>query len=80
MRQLHASNTALLMNKADDSSQRLNVIVTPDAQILRTNAAFRQNCRGFCKHQASTAYGAAREMDKMPVVRVSIGAGVLTHW
>src|SRR6266550_2784027 len=32
VRQLHAGNTALLMNEADDPSQRFNVSVTPDAE------------------------------------------------
>src|SRR3981081_4229963 len=31
MRQLHPSHAALLMNKADDARQRLNVIVHPNA-------------------------------------------------
>src|SRR5260370_10210731 len=43
MRQLHPSQAALLMNKPDDSSQRLDVIVHPDAQVLRTNPALRKN-------------------------------------
>jgi DEAD/DEAH box helicase len=50
MRQLHPSYAALLMNKPDDSSQRLNVIIHPDAQVLRANPALGKNCRRFCKH------------------------------
>src|SRR5260370_1946368 len=79
MRQLHPSHAALLMNKPDDSSQRLNVIVHPDAQVLRTNPALGKNSSCFGKHQSSTAYCPAAQMGEMPVVHVSVGAGVLAH-
>src|SRR5271165_4208262 len=46
MRQPHPIYAALLMNKSYDSSQRLNVIIHPDAQALRTDAARGQN--GSC--------------------------------
>jgi hypothetical protein len=67
------------MNKPDDSSQRLNVTVLPDAQVLRTNPALGKNRRGFGKHQSSTAHCPAAEMYKMPVVHVPVSAGVLAH-
>src|ERR1700675_4415976 len=67
------------MNEPDDSSQWCNVIVHPDAQVLRTNAAFGKNCSCFSEHQSSAAYCPAAEMHEMPVVRVSIGAAVLAH-
>ncbi len=79
MRQLHPSHTALLMNKPDDSSQRLDVIVHPDAQVVGTDSALGKNCSCFCKHQSGTAHRAAAQMHEMPVVRVSVRAGVLAH-
>src|SRR5258705_3139013 len=79
MGQLHPSYAALLMNKPNDSSQRLNVIVHPDAQVLRTNPALRKNRSRFGKHQSGPAYGPAAQMHKMPVARVSVRAGVLAH-
>src|ERR1700692_2971054 len=79
MRQLHPSHTALLMNKPDDSSQRLNVIVYPDAQVLRTNPALRKDRSCFGVNQSRPAYGPAAQMREMPVVRVSVSAGVLAH-
>src|SRR6266478_1483417 len=72
MRQLHPSHAALLMNKPDDSSQRLNVIIHPDAQVLRTDTALGKNCSCFGKNQSSTAYRAAAQMYEMPVVHVSV--------
>src|SRR6267378_6093576 len=79
MRQLHPSHAALLMNKPDDASQRFNVIVHPDAQVVRADPALGKNCGGFGKHQSRPAYRAAAEMHEMPVVRVSVSAGVLAH-
>src|ERR1700676_1320427 len=79
MTQLHSSHPALLMNKPDDPSQRLNVIVRPDTQVLRTNPALGENCSGFGEHQSSTADSTAAQMHEMPVVRVSISAGILAH-
>src|SRR5260370_21242226 len=79
MRQLHPSHAALLMNKPDDPSQRLNVIVHPDAQVLRTNPALRKNRSCLGKHQSRPAYGPAAQMHKMPVVGISVCAGVLAH-
>src|SRR6266403_1959534 len=79
MRQLHPSHAAFLMNKPDDSSQRVNVIIHPDAQVLRTDPALGKNGRCFGKHQASTAYCPAAQMHEMPVARVPVRAGVLAH-
>src|SRR6185369_15192762 len=79
MRQLHPGHTALLRNKPDDASQRLNVIVHPDTQVLRTDAALGENRSSFGKHQSSTAHCPAPEMHEMPVAHISVSAGVLAH-
>src|SRR5882762_1652035 len=79
MRQLHPSDAALIVNKPHDSSQWLNVIIPPDAQILRTNPALGNNGSRFGKDQGSSAHRAAAEVHEMPVARVSVRAGVLTH-
>src|SRR5216684_6681766 len=67
------------MNKPDDSRQRLNMIVHPDTQVLRTDPALGKNCGCFGKHQSSTAYCPTAKMHKMPVVRISVSAGILAH-
>ena len=79
VRQLHAGDAALLMNEPDDSSERLNVIVIPDAKILRTDAALGKNGRGLGKHQSSSTHCTAAQVDEMPVVRVPVRTGVLAH-
>src|SRR5260370_27414411 len=79
MRQLHPSHASLRMNKPDDSSQRLHLIIHPDAQVLRTDPALGKNGRCFGKHQSSTAYCPAAQMHEMPVAHVPVRAAVLAH-
>src|SRR6267143_1862158 len=79
VRQLHAGDTALLMNEADDPSQRFNVSVTPDTKVLRTDAALGKNGGCLSKHQSGAAHCPAAQMDEMPVIGVPIAAGVLAH-
>jgi len=55
------------------------VIVLPDTEILRADAAFRGHGAGFGKDQGGAAYGAAAEMDEVPIAGEAIGAGVLAH-
>jgi hypothetical protein len=55
MRQLHPRNTALGVNEASYSSQRLNVIVLPNPKILRANAALGQNGGCFGENQPCSA-------------------------
>src|SRR6266576_393965 len=79
MRQLHAGDTALFMDETDDPSQRLNVPVTPDTKVLRTDAALGKNGRCLSKHQSSAAHCLPAQMDEVPVIGVPIAAGVLAH-
>jgi len=79
VRQLHPRDAALFVNETNDAPQRPDVIVTPDAEVLRTDAAFRQDRRRFCHDQSRATDRAAAEMHEMPVVSQPIGARVLTH-
>ena len=45
VRQLHARDTTLLVDEADDARQEVDVIVFPDAQVLRTDAALGRHRR-----------------------------------
>src|SRR6266404_8803761 len=56
MRQLHAGDTALLMNETDDPSQRFNVSVTPDTKVLWTDAALGKNGRCLGKHESRATH------------------------
>src|SRR5262245_61278988 len=55
------------------------MFVFPDAEVLRTDAAFRKNGRCFRQHESRPADRATSEMDKVPIVGVTIDAGILAH-
>jgi hypothetical protein len=79
VRELHPRDAALLVNETYDPRQWLDVIVTPDPKVLRTDAAFREDSRRLGKHQSSAAYRAAAQVHEVPVVRTSVSAVVLAH-
>ena len=79
MRQLHPGNTALPMNEPHDSSQEFNVIGLPDAEVLRADAALGKNRRRFSEDESGPANCPAAKMHQVPVINISIRAGVLAH-
>ena len=52
------------MNEAHDSTQHFDVPVRPNAEVLRTDAAFGKNRRCFSKYQPGATDGATAQMDK----------------
>ncbi len=48
--------------------QARNVLVLPESEILRTDAALRRDRRGLGEDESRSADGAAAEVDEMPVV------------
>ncbi len=79
MGQLHSSYAALFMNETDDSTQHLDVLVAPDAEILGTDASLGKNGGCLSQDQSGATHRAAPEMNEMPVVRESVAARILTH-
>src|SRR5262245_3043745 len=55
------------------------MFVFPDAEVLRTDAAFRKHGRCFREHESCPANCATPEMDKVPIVGVTMDARILTH-
>src|ERR1700756_22596 len=55
------------------------MFVFPDAEVLRTDAAFRKNRRCFRQHESRPADCATSKMDKVPIVGVTIDARILAH-
>ena len=55
------------------------MLVFPDAQILRADAAFGGDGAGFGEDQRGAADGATAEMDEVPVIGIAISAGILAH-
>ena len=79
VRQLHSGDAALVVNETNDTPQRLDMSIAPDAKVLRTDAALGQDRGRFGHHQSRAADRATAEMDEMPVVRQTVAARVLTH-
>ena len=79
VRQLDAGDAAVFVDEPDDPRQRLDVVVGPDAEVLRADAALGGHRRGFRHHQAGAAHRAAAEMHEMPVVGEPVDARVLAH-
>ena len=55
------------------------MFVFPDAEVLLTDAAFRKNGCCFRQHEPRPTDCATSEMDKMPIVGVTIDARILAH-
>jgi hypothetical protein len=55
------------------------MFVFPDTEVLRTDATFRKNGRCFCQHESRPADCATSEMDKVPIVGITIDARILAH-
>src|SRR5438094_2137588 len=72
--QLHSGYASLFMNKTNDSTQHLDVLVAPDAKVLRTDATLGKNGGFLSQDQSGDTNRAAAEMNKMTVVRVSVTA------
>jgi hypothetical protein len=71
---LHGGDAALRMDKARDSCELFDVIITPDSEILRADTSFGENRSGFGAYHARAANGATTEVDEVPIVGKSIGA------
>src|SRR5215472_9569615 len=79
MCQLNSSERALAVYKLRNAREDFNVIVFPDAQVLRTDAPFGNNGGRFSEDQGGTANGAGAEMDEVPIVSKTICARILAH-
>ena len=62
MRQLHRGNRAVLFDEAEDAREHRDVIVLPDAQILRADAAFGKHGGRLGHHHRRSAHRAAAQM------------------
>src|SRR6185437_12448293 len=79
MCQLYPDLAALRTDEFDDPAQSFDMLVFPDAEIMRRYPAFRRDGSRLRKHQPGATYRARSQMDQMPVVGHSIVRGVLTH-
>lgn len=79
MRKLNSRARSLRVYEGGDALERRDVLVLPDAEVRRRNAALGQDCGGFQHHQACAALGSAAEMHEMPVVGKAVFGRVLAH-
>jgi hypothetical protein len=79
VRQLDSRHRSLFSNKGKHTTQRLYVVVCPDAKVLRTDACICRDGRGFRYDGSGASYGSAPKMDEMPVRGKAINAGILAH-
>jgi hypothetical protein len=59
VRKLDARHASLFMDEARDTHKGLDMVVTPDAQVLRAYAPLGDNCGRFSEHKAHPAHRAA---------------------
>jgi hypothetical protein len=77
--ELGASIGAVLVEEGCDAPEFWNVLVFPDAEISRRDAALGAHRVGLCDDESGTADGAAAEVDEVPVVGKAVYAGVFAH-
>jgi hypothetical protein len=79
VRQLHRRHGALVLDESENLREHRDVLVRPDAEILRADPPLRQHSRSFGHHHRGAAHRTAAEMHEVPVVGVAIDARVLAH-
>ena len=72
--QLHARASPLAVHKLGNAAQVGDVLVFPDAQVFRRNAALGGNGRSLKNHQRCAALRAAAQVHQVPVVGKAIHA------
>ena len=79
VRELHRRHRALRFDETRDARQHLDVLVFPDAEILRRDTSARFDGRGFREYDPRAADRAASEVHQMPVRCKAIVGRILTH-
>src|SRR4051812_9863227 len=67
------------MNEASDASQRLDMLISPDAHVTRGNPTAALDGRGFDHDQCYAACGSTPQVNQMPVVSQALLCAVLAH-
>ena len=68
MRQLHADGTALASHETDDPTERADVHIGPDTEIVGADSTVSGDGGGFGEDETGAADRPRRQMDEMPVV------------
>ena len=67
------------MKKIHNSLQAGNMVVFPQAEVLRGNAALRENRRCLGEYQPGAPDGAATQMNQVPIAGKAVFARILAH-
>lgn len=79
MSQLNSGDSPLRVDEADDPSQRLDVLVAPDAHVARRDSPLRRHGGCLNDNQRHTTDGPAAQMNQVPVRGEPVLSDVLTH-
>ena len=79
MGQLDPDLAALRPHKFDDPPKPFDVLVFPNTQIARGDAALRRYSRGFGKDQSGASDGPGPQVHEMPVIGHPVMGRILTH-
>ena len=79
MGQLNTRYCSLLVDKAGNALEKRNMLILPEAQVKRGNAALRRYSRGFGNNQAGSAHCPAAQVHQVPVVGKAIRTRILAH-
>jgi len=67
------------VKEVDDALEAGNMLVFPEAEVLRSDATLGRDSGGFGEYEPGASDGAAAEVDEMPVVRETVFGGVFAH-
>ena len=79
VRQLDAWNRALLFHESCDPGQAADMLVLPDAQVVRRDAPTRLHRGSLADHGRRPAHRPASQMHQVPIAGKAILGGILGH-
>ena len=77
--ELNGGNGVLGRDEIDHAAHAVALLVVPEAEAMRRDAAARFGVDGFGEDDAGAAGRAGAQMGEMPIVHEAIGGGVLAH-
>src|SRR5215467_7007695 len=80
MSKLNAGDRTLLLDEFDQTLQRFDKSVVPDAEIAQCAATAPLHLGRFDDHQTRAARGELAGIHQMPIGRKPLDGGVLMHW
>ena len=77
--ELNAGHGALRFDERRDAGEHGDMLVLPDAQVVRRDASFGRHGRCLSDHHRRTPDSATAEVYEVPVSGKTVNAGVLAH-